>query len=69
MYYLSIIPLYTGGLFYCYKFGRVHLSFKKFLVYFAAFILFLMEILLANRVYPDQTAQLMASDLVFTVCL
>ena len=43
--------------------GRVILSFQGCRVYFIAFILFLMEILLANNVDPDQMPHNVASDL------
>ena len=59
---LTLSPLYTGRLFHCYMLDE-SMSYRGCHIYFVAFILFLMEKLLANTVDPDQTLQYLAPDL------
>ena len=60
---MQINPLYTGGLFHCYKLDKSICHFRGVGSIFVAFLLFSMEILLANNVDPDQTPHYVASDL------
>ena len=61
----TVNPLYTGRLFHCFMLDEsiCHCRYEC-QVYFVTFILFLIKILLANTVDPDQTPHYVASDLV-----